>query len=272
MASGTVVIPIYRVLCMEDRFNFSLRREKLSEQVVQKIQSLIVTESLRPGDKLPGERDLAEQLGVSRTVVREATHALGVRGLVKVKPGCGTFVQEPNPKDALAPIELFIKLKKSPHSFSNLYEIRRMVEVEVAGLAAERATDDDFAALDAAIDGMVAHINDPDQYTQYDLAFHALLAEATGNELFSVLLSPISNLWLEVVLVSVHAPGGVEDGVTHHRKILDCIKERDTEKARSAMRDHIRHSQELVDTVRQQKDALRPDQRPVAEPGETAAS
>ena len=75
-------------------FDFSLRRDKLYQQVADRIQQLIAEDALRPGDKLPGERELAERMGVSRTVVREAIRALSVRGLVKVKPGCGTYVQE----------------------------------------------------------------------------------------------------------------------------------------------------------------------------------
>jgi GntR family transcriptional repressor for pyruvate dehydrogenase complex len=118
---------------------------------------------------------------------------------VKVKPGCGTYIQELSPKDAVAPIELFLKMRQTPGSVDNLYEIRRMIEVEIAGLAAERATKDDYAAMEAAIQGMIAHLDDPEQYTHYDLAFHEAVATATHNDLFRTLLSPIANLWLEVV-------------------------------------------------------------------------
>ena len=77
-------------------FGFSLQRDKLYKQVADKIQDLIAAESLRPGDKLPGERELADRMGVSRTVVREAIRVLGVRGLVRVKSGCGTYVSNDN--------------------------------------------------------------------------------------------------------------------------------------------------------------------------------
>ena len=240
---------------MDEMFDFSLRRDRLYEQVASQVQDLIVAESLRPGDKLPSERELAERLDVSRTVVREAIRALNVQGLVRVKPGCGTYIQEPSPKHAAAPIELFLKLRQTPEFFDHLYEIRRMIEVEIAGLAAQRAMEDDYAAMEAAIEGMVAHQSEPKQYTHYDLAFHSALAAATHNDLFSMLLSPIANLWLEVVLISVHAPGAVQDGVNHHHNILKWIKQRDSEKAREAMRAHIHHSQSLVETVRQQMDS-----------------
>jgi GntR family transcriptional repressor for pyruvate dehydrogenase complex len=248
----TTLLSLHEAQAVDEKFDFSIRRDRLYEQVTEQLQDLIVTESLRPGDKLPGERDLAERLGVSRTVIREAIRVLGVRGLVKVKPGCGTYIQELSPKDAAAPIELFLRLRQAPDSFDHLYEIRRMIEVEAAGLAAERATEEDHAAMEAAIEGMVAHQDDPERFTQYDLAFHTALAGATHNELFSVLLSPIANLWVKVVLISVHAPGATEDGVNYHRQVLRCVKERDSEKARQAMRAHIRHSQGLAEAVRQQ--------------------
>lgn len=239
---------------MDKKFDFSIRRDRLYEQVTEQLQDLIVTESLRPGDKLPGERELAERLGVSRTVVREAIRVLSVRGLVKVKPGCGTYIQEPSPKDAAAPIELFLKLRRCSDSFNNLYEIRRTIEVEIAGLAAERATKDDYTAMEAAIEEMVAHLDSPQEFIQHDLAFHAALAAATHNELFSVLLSAVGDLWLKGALIAYQAPGAIEGGLTQHRHILSQIRKRDPEKSRQAMRDHIHQSQDLFEAVRQQVD------------------
>jgi len=116
---------------MDGIFELSFRRARLYEQVTERIQNLIITESLRPGDKLPSERELAERLGVSRTAVREAIRALSVRGLVKVKPGCGTYTQEPTPENTTAPLELFLRLRCCPTSSENLYEVRRTIEVKV---------------------------------------------------------------------------------------------------------------------------------------------
>jgi GntR family transcriptional repressor for pyruvate dehydrogenase complex len=238
-----------------DIFELSLRRDRLYKQIADQIQDLIVARSLQPGDKLPSERELADQLGISRTVVREAIRTLSVRGLVHVKPGCGTYVQALSPEAAMASIELLLKLRHTPESLDNLYEIRRMVEIEIAGLAAERATDDDHAALEAAIAGMVASKDDPEAFTQRDLAFHAALATATHNDLFTTLLSPISNLWLEVILISYHAPGAAAEGVGHHRSILARVEQRDVDGARRAMASHIRHSQTQVEAVRRQIDS-----------------
>ena len=234
---------------MEEIFDLSIRRDRLYKQVADQIQELIIAESLRAGDKLPGERELAERLGISRTVVREAIRTLSVRGLVRVKAGCGTYIQELTAEDAAAPIELLFKLRQTAGSLDNLYEIRRMMEIEIAGLAAERATDEDYAALEDAIEGMAASVDDPDQLTEYDMAFHSALAVATQNELFSLLLSMIASVWHKMILVSAHARGAAEAGLQHHRNLLGCVSERDPERAREAMRAHIRESQRLVEAV-----------------------
>jgi GntR family transcriptional repressor for pyruvate dehydrogenase complex len=233
-------------------FDFSLQRDRLYQQVADRIQHLIAEDALRPGDKLPGERELAERMGVSRTVVREAIRALSVRGLVRVKSGCGTYVQELSPRDVAAHIELFLKLRQTTEPYRDIYEIRRMIEVEAAGLAATRAAESDCEAMEAAIEGMAASVEDRERYIEHDLAFHAALAAATHNELFNVLLSPISDLLQEFILVSVYAPGAFEDGLNHHRKILTQVRRGHPADAQTAMRDHLDHAQKMVEAVRTQ--------------------
>ena len=237
---------------MEDIFDLSIRRDRLYEQVAEQIQDMIVAASLHPGDKLPSERELAEQLGISRTVVREAIHALSIRGLVKVKPGCGAYVRELSLEDAAAPFELLLRLRQTGDTIANLYEVRLMVETEIAGLAAQRASDEDIAALEMVIAEMEAHTDDPARFAGYDMAFHTALAKATKNDLFTVLMSSIGNLSQEMILISYHAPGAPADGVEHHRTILESIKTHDPEGARHAMRKHVLHSVRLVEAVNQQ--------------------
>jgi len=235
-----------------DLFSFDLQRDRLYEQVADRILELISSESLCPGDKLPSERVLAEKLQVSRTVVREAIRALSVRGVIKVKPGCGTFIQKLSPSDVAKPIKLLLQLRHNETSLRELYEIRRMIEVEVAGLAALRATAEDIAALEATIEGMIDHADDPKQFTQHDLGFHSALAAAAHNELLTTFLSPITNVWMELIFTSYYAPNAASDGIMYHKKILQHIKNKRPEEARATMRAHIEHSQWQVETVRHQ--------------------
>ena len=228
---------------MGNKFDLCLSHDKLYKQVADQIEGLIVGESLCPGDRLPGERQLAEQLGISRTVVREAIRLLSVRGLVEVKPGCGTYIRELSPKDAAAPLALLLKLRQCPDLLDNVYEVRHMIEIEVAGLAAERATAKDHELMEVTIKEMAAYIDKPEEFITHDLAFHSALAAATHNDLFSVLLNAISSFWSEAALLAYQVPSAAEDSLTYHRDILRHVKARDSEKARLAMCEHVRYSQ-----------------------------
>ena len=240
---------------MRGLFEFSLQRDRLYTQVADQIEQLIADESLRPGDKLPGERELADRIGISRTVVREAIRVLGDRGLIAVKTGCGTYVQEPSGKAAAASIERYLRLRQTSEPFAQIHEVRSMIEIETAGLAAERATDDDIARLQSTIEGMAGNKEDLDEYIRQDQAFHEGLAEATHNGLFNVLLSPISDLVHQVIVVSVQAPGALSAGINHHRTILEQVQRHDPQAARQAMREHLVEARRLVETARQKTEA-----------------
>ncbi len=235
---------------MDDVFAFSLSRDRLYEQVAERIQALIVAESLRPGDKLPGERELSERLGVSRTVLREALRVLTVRGLLRVKPGCGAYVQELSVRAASAPLQLLLKLRQTPDSYRHLNEVRRTIEVDCAGLAAERAEQEDLARLVSCYVRMADNLEAAVPFASADLDFHLGLAIATHNELFPALLAPITDLLSEAILVSYYGAGASEEGLLHHRAILDCVQAGDAPGAREAMCRHIDASEQLICSVR----------------------
>ena len=256
--NGTVVrwynqFPVPR-LTMDIPFDFPIRRDRLPEQVADQVQRLIVAESLCPGDRLPSERGLAERLGVSRTVVREAVRVLSVRGLVEAKPGSGTYVRELSTDDVAAPIGLLLKLRRAPNRYSDLHEVRRTLEVDIAGIATERATGEDIAAMQAAIEGMAAHVGDAERFAQYDLAFHSALAAATHNDLYTVLLAPITDLLLEFRLSAYNydAQGAIEGGLTYHREVLRRVQAGDPEASRQAMREHLDQAWGLFEAARKQ--------------------
>lgn len=242
---------------MDSTFDVPLRRDRLHQQVADRIQDLIVNESLRPGDRLPSERDLAERLGVSRTVIREAIRVLGAQGLVDVRPGSGSYVQEPSADDAAASIERLLRLRQAPGRYEALGEVRRTLEIEIAGLAARRATEMDVASLEGALAEMAAHAGDAEQFTRQDLAFHAALVGATHNELYGVLLIPITDLLLDFRLAAYRydARSAIEDGLAFHREILDHVRARDSEGARRAMRQHLGQAERLIAAA--QGDAVR---------------
>ena len=230
-------------------FDFPLQRDNLYKQVADRIQQLIISESLRPGDKLPGERELAERMGVSRTVVREAIRVLSVRGLVKTKSGCGSYVRALDASDVSAPMALFFKLKQSPTLVRDVYDLRRIIEVEAAGLAAARATEDDLETIQETIDAMSVGAKSVEQFVQLDLDFHMALAAATHNDLLSMFLYPLTDLWQEVIRISYQIPDAAQDALFYHRSVLERIRARDIDGAKRAMQAHIEHSREMVELV-----------------------
>lgn len=209
-------------------------------------------ESLSPGDKLPAERDLAERLNVSRTVVREALRTLSIRGLVEIKPGSGTYVAELTSDATETAFSLLLQSRRGGDSFRDLYEIRRMIEVEVAGMAAERATEADIEAMEEAIHKMADNVDSPAQFTQYDLDFHSSLVAAADNQLIPVLLDPIVDRLLSFRLVAYRydREGAIDGALVHHRSILAHVKAHDPAGARQTMSDHLRQAETLMEAMR----------------------
>jgi GntR family transcriptional repressor for pyruvate dehydrogenase complex len=233
---------------MAGSFEFELRRDLLYEQVADQVQQMVVDEALRPGDRLPSERELSEQIGVSRSVIREAMNVLKVRGLIEARPGSGTYIRQLEVADLSAPMGLMLSIRQMPDRFRNLLEVRCTLEVAIAGLAAQRATGEDIARMEAAIVEVARQSDDAEQFTRADLAFHAALAEATHNELYSVLLAPIADLSFEFRMATHHydAQATIDGALVHHRRILEQVKARDPQGARQAMRDHLDQAEGLM--------------------------
>ena len=211
---------------------------RLYEQIVEQIEQRIVKGELRVGDQLPPERDLAEQFGVSRTAVREAVKTLCEMGLVKIQPGRGTFISDHTSRAVRHSLGLMVKIGRAEGS-GNLAEVREILEPEIAARAAERATDENLAAMREAVAAMDSALNDADTFIEADLDFHLALAQATQNFLFPTLLDSIIDLLREDRTRIFLVNGGAARGQFHHKQILDAIIRRDADAARQAMRAHL---------------------------------
>src|SRR5437762_10342514 len=150
-----------------------------SDPVVAHVRSLIERGVLRPGDRLPAERDLASQIGVSRPTVRAGLHALAAMGVVRSRQGSGTYIADGPP--ALAPEALGFLAALHGFTRVDMYETRRVLEVGAAGLAAVRATPDQLAAMADAVTSLFAVMDAPQQFLVHDVEFHRRVAEASGN-------------------------------------------------------------------------------------------
>ncbi|NLX35175.1 MAG: FadR family transcriptional regulator [Chloroflexi bacterium] len=226
-----------------EKYGLTLQRAQLSSQVADQLQELIVARSLAPDQRLPAERELAEALGVSRSVVREALRTLAARGLVRVRPGCGTFVCRPTAREAAAPFELLLRLQRDGDLVSRIFEVRRTLEIDIAAKAAIRAQPEDLMALQGFCEQLAsaAHM---DRYAELDVAFHLALAQATQNSLYGLLLGTITHLLSGTIRTALHSQRAAEQGVARHAQILEAINARDPALARAAMLAHMDEAQQ----------------------------
>lgn len=216
-----------------------VRTSRLYEQIVQQIEASIVKGDLKPGDQLPAERDLAQRFGVSRTAVREAVKALREKGLVEAYSGRGTFITDGTTQAVRQSLDLMVKIGQ-PEGSTHLAEVRAILEPEIAALAAVRIQDAELTTMRDAVAAMDrAGTKDPDLYIEADLDFHLALAEGAANPLILSLLDSIVALLREQRMRIFRVPGGPERGQIHHKRILDAVERRDSEKAREAMRAHL---------------------------------
>jgi GntR family transcriptional repressor for pyruvate dehydrogenase complex len=225
---------------------------RLYQQIVDQIERRVLNGDLRHGDRLPTERELAEQFGVSRTVVREAMKALAQKGLIQVRPGRGTFVIDGTSQAMQHSLSLMMMIGQVG-TIASLAEVREILEPEIAAKAALRATEANIAAMQAAVATMDATLDDSDAFIAADHAFHRALAEGTQNAIILNLIDSIVDLLQEqrkrISLVS----GGPQRGQYHHKQILDAIARRDPDTAREAMSAHlrqIRNDSEIAATLK----------------------
>ena len=215
------------------------RQDKLSNQVAEQIQQLILSRDLKHGDRLPTERELGETFKVSRTVIREAIRTLEAHGLVNSQTGSGTYVRAMQGKDVASSLGMFINSQHKPFSLDALMEIRQVLEIEMVKLAAQRATEDNITQLESNLDMMYKTINNADEFSKWDLEFHLTLADACGNQLFGIVLEPLTESLLELIWTGTTTPGAAQDACQYHRDILDCVKNKDSKGAVRVMRAHL---------------------------------
>src|SRR5579883_1948974 len=214
---------------------------KLFEQITEQIEQQILRGELQSGDRLPTERELADQFHASRTAVREAMKILAQKGLIEMRPGRGTIVIDGVHEAMQNSIGLAMKLKLGEVGGSdNLVEVRGILETEIAALAAARASEKEIAVMREAVKVMDESLDDADTFIVADNIFHEALAKGTQNTLILILVNSIVSLLSEQRKQIFEVEGGPQRGQIHHKDILESIIRHDPEAAREAMRAHLR--------------------------------
>lgn len=215
------------------------RRGTTSEEVVVRLREMIHRGELRPGDRLPAERDLAKLLGVSRPTLRAGIGSLAALGVLQSRQGAGTFVVNTDGPPSLdsGPLRMMSAL----HGFTTaeMFEARRALEMAIAGLAAERATGDQMATMSEEIAGMFASLDEPEQFLVHDMHFHQTVAAASGNRILTALMNMVATILFDVRSKTVKRARDLKESAEMHRQIYRAIRERDWEAARTAMRHHL---------------------------------
>jgi GntR family transcriptional regulator, transcriptional repressor for pyruvate dehydrogenase complex len=221
---------------MDAPSNFShvAERKRLYQEVVDQVTERILDEHLQSGDRLPAERELAQQLGVSRTAVREAIRALEEKGLVEVRQGSGTFVRSPAPDSVSASLALFLHTNVA--RYLQLMDLREILDVEIAGRLAEHIEPEDLACLQARIARMHELLDSPQEYALEDAAFHMDFYRAAKNEVLLMIMQPVMDLLVEAMSVSFQEPGAAESSLSQHEKLIERIAAGDAAGARRTVR------------------------------------
>ena len=213
--------------------------EGSAEQVVSYVRGLIERKRLRPGDRLPAERDLATRIGVSRPTLRMGLHALAAMGCVESRHGSGTYIPAGPPALGSGPLSLLAALHDFTHK--QMYDARRIFEVGAAGLAAECATPDHITSLAEEVASLFASMDDPQRFLVHDINFHRSVAAASGNPIVAAVVEMVSALYYEQrrMTAGQASDRDMRDAAQSHRDIYQAIRARDPDAARRAMNDHL---------------------------------
>ena len=216
--------------------------QKLLGQVVERLREFVLAHSRQDRRALPSQGELTKMLRVSRTVLREAMKMLEAQGLVAVSQGRRPQVRPAGPQAAIESLDAL--LQRTDGTLLQLVEVRRPLEAEIAALAARRATPSHLLSAQSALTDL-QQAKTLDQQVAADVRFHRVLAEATGNPVFVVLLDTISGL-LQASRVHTIGTFGARAAIEGHREILAAVQRRDPAAARDAMVRHFKWNERQI--------------------------
>lgn len=212
-----------------------------TEVVVLHVRGAIERGALKSGDRLPPEREFARALGVSRPSVRTGLKTLAAMGVVRIRQGAGTFITAGPPALDSEPLSLLAAL----HGFTRhqMFEARLVLEVAVAGLAAERASPDTLIPISDETTAMFASMDNPDAFLLHDIHFHRAVAAASGNPVLASLVEMVSSLFHQLRRDTIRGARDLKEAADEHRAIYQALRARSAERARLAMADHLHRAE-----------------------------
>jgi GntR family transcriptional repressor for pyruvate dehydrogenase complex len=225
----------------------TIQKMSVCEDIIEQIKELVRKNHYGLGSKLPSERELAEQLGVSRPSVREALRTLAIMGVLQTRHGSGTQVSESSENILRAPFE-FLMILDQPTIFE-LYETRALVEVFLAGRAAERRTPADLAAIEVALHDMRENIANPARMTPANVQFHEAVAAAAHNTVLGRVMTCLHDGIRVCIETTQPAFRDMQVSYHIHQEIYDAIRQQEPAAARHAMSRHMEAAMETLQNM-----------------------
>jgi GntR family transcriptional repressor for pyruvate dehydrogenase complex len=213
-------------------------RTTLTADIYRKLVNHIIRGVWKPGARIPAERQLGQLLGVGRASLREALKALEIMGLIETRLGDGTYVCQRS-EFLSKPLLWAITSSSSEAEVHELVEARKLIETELAGLAAERATAEDLKQIGVHLDRMERSPEAESEFLQADIEFHLAIGEAAHNRILMNALSLIRNLLQKWIGSTLQVPGVSARALEHHKAIFLAVAKKNGPAARSAMLAHL---------------------------------
>ena len=225
----------------------TLKRTSVSLEAAEAIKALIVSGELGSGDALPPERNLAVMLGISRPSLREALRVLTAMNVVEPRHGGGTYVTSLDPRLLARPINFLLQVE--PRTFLHLFEVRQVLEVSAARLAAPKMTDEVVAELESLAAEAATVLRQPTRYSELDFELHTKIVEATANPIYLSLYESISDLLLESRRRTARVAAVRRQAHEDHLAIVAALRARDPDAAAQAMQGHLEGIRRVLDEM-----------------------
>jgi len=219
-----------------------IKRRAISEDVTRNILESIRNRELKPGDKLPSERQLAEEFQVSRVSLREGMRTLAYMNIVEIRTGDGTYVSDLKPETLVEHLEFVLSLDDS--TLHQLLEARQFVEPQLAALAATNITDEELALLNLQLQKMRAVGDDFEQISELDVQLHMIIAQASRNPFLIRFMASLRHLGHKSRQRTSQIDFVRQISQKDHEQIVAAINAGDADGARDAMTRHLQHIQE----------------------------
>ncbi|MDO4321031.1 MAG: FadR/GntR family transcriptional regulator [Lachnospiraceae bacterium] len=229
-------------LTVED---FSVSRVNLYEQIADRLEDWILSNSFEGKEKLPSEQALADEFSVSRNVIREALKLLKARGLVESRNGTGSYITKPEATNLSDVISRMVAMDNI--NYEAIYEVRIILETAACRKAASVVTPEQLAEMEQLLEKLKNRSISVKERRETDFAFHVAIARAAGNPLLEILVQTMKNVFIEMIEKGIFTEGGIDDAIMRHANILNALKKHDPAMAEDAMYDHLAFSAKNVE-------------------------